>query len=163
MKTNCVFCKNPEIRARLIAKNAFAWAFPTNIPIAPGHVLIAPLRHVGKFEKTPPTRLPSVNTGLSVKPFETNNMYFLVALDAHSIKQPYTYAAKVNLGTEFGLWDLLKLQAGLMAGQPSAGVQLDLALIRIRFATYAVDNGPVLGLHNRFVDRRFALQLKIII
>ena len=40
----CVYCTLPEIRAREIACNALAWAFPTNIPIVPGHTLVSPLR-----------------------------------------------------------------------------------------------------------------------
>ncbi len=31
-------------------QNELAWAFPTNIPIVPGHVLISPIRCVAKFE-----------------------------------------------------------------------------------------------------------------
>ncbi|OGZ54546.1 MAG: hypothetical protein A3B25_02480 [Candidatus Ryanbacteria bacterium RIFCSPLOWO2_01_FULL_48_26] len=34
-----------------IARNKFAWAFPTNIPIVPGHVLICPIRCVPTFEE----------------------------------------------------------------------------------------------------------------
>ncbi|MFA7216879.1 MAG: HIT domain-containing protein [Candidatus Paceibacterota bacterium] len=46
----CAFCEIPEIRQREIVSNDFAWAFPTNIPIVPGHVLIVPKRCVAKFE-----------------------------------------------------------------------------------------------------------------
>lgn len=48
--TDCVYCTLPEIKARTIAQNDFAWAFLTNIPITPGHTLISPARHVQKFE-----------------------------------------------------------------------------------------------------------------
>ena len=47
----CPFCENKEIKERTILKNEFAWAFPTNIPIVPGHILIAPIRCVATWEE----------------------------------------------------------------------------------------------------------------
>lgn len=49
-KKECVYCTLPEIKEREIVRNELAWAFPTNIPIVPGHVLICPIRCVAKFE-----------------------------------------------------------------------------------------------------------------
>lgn len=49
-KTQCIYCNDPLIKAREIVRNSLAWAFPTNIPITPGHVLIAPLRCVARYE-----------------------------------------------------------------------------------------------------------------
>lgn len=46
----CVYCTKPEIKAREIAGDELAWVFPTNIPIVPGHVLIAPRRCMAKYE-----------------------------------------------------------------------------------------------------------------
>lgn len=46
----CAFCTIPEIKARTIIENKYAWAFPTNIPIVPGHALISPKRCVATFE-----------------------------------------------------------------------------------------------------------------
>ena len=46
----CVYCSNPEIKARRITENELAYAFPTNIPIVPGHTLISPKRCVAKYE-----------------------------------------------------------------------------------------------------------------
>lgn len=48
---DCVYCTLPKIKARTIKQNDLAWAFLTNIPITPGHVLIVPVRHVQKFEE----------------------------------------------------------------------------------------------------------------
>src|SRR5665647_784519 len=45
-KKTCVFCTNPGVKEREIIRNELAWAFPTNIPIVPGHVLICPIRCV---------------------------------------------------------------------------------------------------------------------
>lgn len=50
MAMKCAYCELPEIREREIVRNKYAWCFPTNIPIVPGHVLICPIRHVAKFE-----------------------------------------------------------------------------------------------------------------
>ncbi len=46
----CPYCELPELKTRTIIKNRSAWAFPTNIPIVPGHILIAPIRCVPTFE-----------------------------------------------------------------------------------------------------------------
>jgi len=46
MYMKCTYCENPNIKAREIIGNDLAWAFPTNIPITPGHTLIAPRRCV---------------------------------------------------------------------------------------------------------------------
>ncbi len=43
---DCVFCTQADIQDRIIVENAHARAFPTNIPITPGHTLIVPKRHV---------------------------------------------------------------------------------------------------------------------
>ncbi len=49
LEKKCVYCSLPEIKAREIISNDLAWAFPTNIPITPGHTLIAPIRCVAKL------------------------------------------------------------------------------------------------------------------
>ena len=48
-KKVCVFCTNPRVKEREIIRNKHAWAFPTNIPIVPGHILICPIRCVADF------------------------------------------------------------------------------------------------------------------
>ena len=49
---NCVFCTSSDItNVRLIVRNDLVQAFPTNIPITPGHTIICPVRHVEKFEE----------------------------------------------------------------------------------------------------------------
>ena len=48
----CVFCESPAIKERMpIAQNSLARAFPTNIPVVPGHTLIIPTRCVAFFEE----------------------------------------------------------------------------------------------------------------
>jgi histidine triad (HIT) family protein len=49
---DCVFCTSPDIsNIRSIVRNYLVQAFPTNIPITPGHTIICPVRHVEKFEE----------------------------------------------------------------------------------------------------------------
>ncbi|MBI5140536.1 MAG: HIT family protein [Candidatus Vogelbacteria bacterium] len=53
----CIYCTLPEILSREILGNSLAWAFPTNIPITPGHILIAPRRCARTFlDLTPAER-----------------------------------------------------------------------------------------------------------
>jgi len=47
---DCVYCTLPEIQARRVVENELAAAFPTNIPITPGHMLIIPKRCVARYE-----------------------------------------------------------------------------------------------------------------
>ena len=49
-KGSCVYCTDIECKNREIVGNKFAWVFPTNIPIVPGHILIAPRRCIAKYE-----------------------------------------------------------------------------------------------------------------
>lgn len=46
MNNACVFCNDKDVSLRQITANDLAFAFPTNIPIVPGHVLVAPRRCV---------------------------------------------------------------------------------------------------------------------
>ncbi|HLD73024.1 MAG TPA: HIT domain-containing protein [Candidatus Nanoarchaeia archaeon] len=48
---NCTFCSLPEIKERIIIQNKLAFAFPTNIPIVPGHVLICPKRCISRIDQ----------------------------------------------------------------------------------------------------------------
>lgn len=52
MKGNplCSFCTDISGGNREIVRNNLAWAFPTNIPIVPGHTLICPIRCASRFE-----------------------------------------------------------------------------------------------------------------
>ena len=40
---------DPNIKNRLIVKNELSFAFPSKMPIVPGHTLICPIRHVLKI------------------------------------------------------------------------------------------------------------------
>ena len=42
----CVYCESPEIIERKIVQTKYSFAFPTNIPIVPGHILVCPIRCV---------------------------------------------------------------------------------------------------------------------
>lgn len=47
----CVYCELKEIKERKTTENDFAWAFPTNIPITKGHMLIVPKRCLKNIEQ----------------------------------------------------------------------------------------------------------------
>jgi len=55
--TECPFCGLLATRNRIIFRNDLVFAFPTNIPIVPGHVLLCPVRHVVKLEELTPEEL----------------------------------------------------------------------------------------------------------
>lgn len=114
----------------------------------------------GEAAGTPSTTLPSVNTGFSIKPFQTPSQYWLMAIDAHAINQPYSFSKKLNLGTEYGVGRILKLQMGLHQGYLSGGFQFDVRLLKLRFVTYAEEMGTSAG---TLQDRRYAVQLKLLI
>lgn len=57
---NCPFCELPEIKEREIIRNQYAWAFPTNIPIVPGHLLICPIRCIRTVNELTPDELNSI-------------------------------------------------------------------------------------------------------
>jgi diadenosine tetraphosphate (Ap4A) HIT family hydrolase len=48
----CPFCENLNIKDREVIRNEYAWAFPTNIPIVPGHLLICPIRCVETIDES---------------------------------------------------------------------------------------------------------------
>lgn len=113
--------------------------------------------------KAPESRLPSVNTGFSLKPIKTDRMYVLAAIDAHMINQPIHYSHKLNMGLEWGFSKIIKVQTGLKEGYLTAGLQFDVGLLNLRFATYSVDHAPVVGTHDDLVERRYTMQLKLLI
>jgi len=51
VKKSCPYCTVPEIKERMIVSSKYSWAFPTNIPIVPGHILVVPKRCVATYEK----------------------------------------------------------------------------------------------------------------
>jgi hypothetical protein len=117
----------------------------------------------GEATAAPELRLPSVNTGISIKPIVTGSMYLLCSADAHAINQPEHYSKKFNLGAEWGYGKIIKVQGGLHQGELSAGLQFDVGLLNLRLATYTEQLGPVAGQDEDLRDRRYALQLKLLI
>lgn len=49
-QNNCPYCTLPQVQAVKIIENNYTWAFPTNIPIVPGHILVIPKRHIAKYD-----------------------------------------------------------------------------------------------------------------
>jgi hypothetical protein len=112
---------------------------------------------------TPNLRLPSVNTGISLTPWEAKGMYLRTSVDAHAINQPEHFSKKFNLGVEWGYGSLIKVQGGLHQGEFSGGFEFDVFLLAIRFVTYTEQLGVVAGENDNLRDRRYALQLKLLI
>ena len=78
------------------------------------------------------------------------------ALDMrHVLNKKAQTGKKINAGVEIGL-PLLDLRAGLHQGYYSAGVGLDLAILKFDVATYGVELGEYPGQHE---DRRYMAQL----
>ena len=48
---SCAFCTKPEIQGRVIYKDELVFAFPTYIPITPGHTLLCPVRCVSTISE----------------------------------------------------------------------------------------------------------------
>lgn len=114
------------------------------------------------FEKKA-ARPMAINMGLSVKPIESGNHYLLLAMDTHQVNQPSHFSHKFNLGAEYSLGSVFKVQTGLHDGQLTGGFQLDVKVLKLRFASYAIDHGAVAGSHNDLIDRRYVMQLKLLI
>jgi len=125
-----------------------------------GDTKLSPLSD--SFEKKA-ARPMAINMGMSVKPFESESQYVLLAVDTQQVNQPLHFSHKLNLGAEYSLGNVFKVQTGLHDGQLTAGMQLDVKLLKIRLATYAIDHGSVAGLHDNLIDRRYVLQFKLLI
>jgi len=117
----------------------------------------------GESTAAPPLRLPSVNTGISFKPIQAGPMYVLCSADAHAVNQPMHYSKKFNLGAEWGYSKIIKVQTGLHQGELTGGLQFDVGLLNIRFATYTEQLGPIAGQDEDLRDRRYAFQVKLLI
>jgi hypothetical protein len=111
----------------------------------------------------PKSRLPSVNTGISLKPYEANNMYVTTSMDAHAINQPIHFSKKFNLGVEWGYGSIIKVQSGLHQGELTGGFEFDVFLFTCRFVTYAEQLGTIAGQDDNLRDRRYALQIKLLL
>jgi len=59
---NCTFCdkENKSIRDRIIFEDNLVIAFPTNIPIVPGHILVCPSHHVSKIDQLSEKELKAI-------------------------------------------------------------------------------------------------------
>jgi hypothetical protein len=114
----------------------------------------------GQVAAKPATRLPSLNVGFSMRPYEKTSQYLLVAVDMHAVNQPINFSKKLNLGAEYGLGTIFKAQAGLHQGYLTAGLQLDVGLLNLKLATFAEELSAVAG---GIADRRYAVQFKLLL
>ena len=64
----CVFCDDGNVRARKIFDNGLALAFPSSMPITPGHVLVVPKRHAATMNAiTQEERIAVLDLGEKIK------------------------------------------------------------------------------------------------
>lgn len=116
---------------------------------------------IGSVEnRTPNIVLPSVNVGLSLKPYERKRSYIRTAIDMHSINQPHSFSKKLHFGAEYGYGSFFKAQVGLHQGYLTAGLGFDAGVTYLRLATYSTELGQVAG---QGESRRYAFQIKILI
>ena len=117
----------------------------------------------GEALGAPAARLPSVNTGVSLVPFQGDNTFLRASVDAHAINQPIHYSKKWNLGLEWGYGSIIKVQTGLHQGELSAGFDFNVLFFSCRFATYTEQLGAIAGQDDDLSDRRYILQIKFLI
>lgn len=111
----------------------------------------------------PKTRQMSVNIGTSFVPLEWDRSSIRLLFDIHQSNLPIHYSHKLKFGAEWQFSRILKVQLGLGDGLLSAGMALDVGLINMRFATYGVDGGTVVGQSETLSERRFVAQLRLLI
>ena len=90
-------------------------------------------------------------------------MYLMTSVDAHAINQSVHYSKKFNMGLEWGYGTIIKVQSGLHQGEFSGGFEFDVFLFSCRFVTYAEQLGTIAGQDDNLRDRRYAIQLKLLI
>ncbi len=108
----------------------------------------------------PPPRPMTLAAGLSLRPYQGKRSYLSTSFDIHEINLPKSVSKKLHFGSELGLGEIYKIQAGLSQGYLSCGIQIDVGIVNIRAVTYAVEAGEIAGDNP---DRRYALQLKLLI
>jgi len=116
-----------------------------------------------------PLRNPqSVNIGFSIKP-SWRKLYSLISFDIQDINQAESFGKKLHFGTEFGWGRWVKLGLGINQFNLSdivkqegwtAGISLNVMVIRIQVVTYAEELGPVAGSNP---DRRYLFHLKALL
>ncbi len=106
---------------------------------------------------TPKIQHSAVNVGMSFRPLDQGERYFLLSADMHAINQPLHFSKKLNFGGEWGISSIVRTQFGLHQGIPSFGVEIDVGLLNARFVTYGTELGPVAGTAS---DRRYMMQIK---
>ncbi|MDD9949946.1 MAG: hypothetical protein OXT67_00100 [Zetaproteobacteria bacterium] len=122
-----------------------------------------PYSPAGDAGSVPAPKQMGIHAGVSVVPYDVDWMWLRTSVEGHELNQPKHYSKKFNVGAELGLGTLFKLQMGLRHGLLSSGIELDVGLLNLRLVTYALDHGVVVGQHARLEDRRYAMQMKLII
>ena len=56
----CPLCESREVKTRIVTSNKLAFAFLSNIPIVPGHVLICPKKHRQTLDDLTPHEVKAI-------------------------------------------------------------------------------------------------------
>jgi len=118
--------------------------------------------HPFKSAQAPKDRPMSINTGVSLKPYQTEQVYLMLSMDMHVLNWAEHYSKKHHFGFEYSYRDLIKLQTGLHQGEYTAGLQFDIGLLCLKLSTYKVQFGEFSG-EPSMGNRRYIAQLRVLI
>lgn len=110
----------------------------------------------------PPSIPQSVNLGLSLTP-RWGKWFTRGAMDFRDVNLPISAGKKLRLGVEGGWggsWISASVQTGVAEGYFTAGAELRLLLLNIRYATYVSERGYYPGQVN---ERRHLVGLKLLL
>lgn len=128
-----------------------------------GDTTFTPMGSGSDTTGTPDKIQSSVNAGISFKPIVTGSQYLAVNTDIVAINQPVHFSKKVNIGTEYSLGSFLKVQGGIHQGEWTAGLQVKIPLLSLKFATYAEQLGTAAGQDDLLSDRRYVMSVNMLL
>jgi hypothetical protein len=107
----------------------------------------------GIGEDTPPTDYSDMSVGASML-FDAWIVHFVPVLEVKHIEDGGQIGQKLHMGVELGL-PFIDLRAGLHQGYYTAGLGLDLGILKIDAATWGVELG---GYPGQYESRRYMVQ-----
>ena len=150
----------------------FGLLFQPNIPGNPSMgISITDIGDTSFFETkfievpvgAPRKRSASINAGFSIKAINSDNLNLRAAIDFHKLNQIASFSRKIHLGAELSYRSWLKVGAGLHQGYLTGGIQLDAGLVGLKFATYQVEKSIFAGASENLSDRRYSLELHLLL
>ncbi len=111
----------------------------------------------------PRLRKAAVNVGFSLTPFTLAGLELKTAIDFHRINQVDSFSKKLNIGVEANYNDWIRLGTGLHQGYLTAGLDFDVGLFGLKFATYQVERSTYAGSKENLSDRRYSAEIHILL